>query len=195
MRCSSLPVVVVLLLAAVITTTATHAQESTPTGDPNQLRLRLRPLPESTRRVWLETDPDGHETFVLLKLDGSSERLTPAELAHRLAEENRHRTWLYALLNITSTTGVLWVVLGLAGQVLFTGRMVLQWLVSERNRRSVVPVGFWWMSLGGATMLLVYFVWRRDIVGVLGQSTGWFIYVRNLVLIYHRSGADGDTTG
>ena len=62
--------------------------------------------------------------------------------------------------------------------------MLVQWLASERNRRSVVPVGFWWMSLGGATLLLVYFVWRKDVVGVLGQATGWLIYVRNLSLIY-----------
>jgi lipid-A-disaccharide synthase-like uncharacterized protein len=65
--------------------------------------------------------------------------------------------------------------LGLLGQVLFTGRMLVQWLASEKQKRSVVPVAFWWMSLIGATMLLVYFTWRRDIVGVLGQATGWFI--------------------
>ena len=95
------------------------------------------------------------------------------------------RGLLYRLLNITSPIGIAWVALGLVGQVLFTLRMVFQWLVSERRKRSVVPVGFWWMSLGGASMLLVYFAWRRDIVGILGQSTGWLIYVRNLWLIYH----------
>ena len=62
--------------------------------------------------------------------------------------------------------------------------MLIQWLASERERRSVVPVVFWWMSLGGATMLMVYFVWRKDIVGILGQSLGWFIYARNLSFIY-----------
>ncbi|HHQ49151.1 MAG TPA: hypothetical protein ENK19_09765 [Acidobacteria bacterium] len=82
----------------------------------------------------------------------------------------------------------MWVALGLLGQVLFTGRMVVQWLVSEKRKRSVVPVIFWWMSLGGATMLLIYFLWRKDIVGVLGQSTGWFIYSRNLWLIYRHPG-------
>ncbi|MGD8441818.1 MAG: lipid-A-disaccharide synthase N-terminal domain-containing protein [Holophagae bacterium] len=80
--------------------------------------------------------------------------------------------------------GIAWVVLGLLGQVVFAGRMIVQWLISERSRRSVVPVAFWWMSLAGASMLLVYFLWRRDIVGVLGQCTGWIIYLRNLVLIY-----------
>ena len=78
--------------------------------------------------------------------------------------------------------------LGFLGQLLFTGRMLVQWLVSERHRRSIVPPIFWWMSLAGASMLLTYFVWRRDIVGVLGQATGWMIYSRNLWLIY-RTGA------
>jgi lipid-A-disaccharide synthase-like uncharacterized protein len=91
------------------------------------------------------------------------------------------------VLNITGPAGIAWVAMGLLGQVLFTGRMILQWLTSERARRSVVPVGFWWMSLAGASMLLAYFVWRRDIVGVLGQSAGWMIYSRNLWLIYRRS--------
>ncbi|MEM1446835.1 MAG: lipid-A-disaccharide synthase N-terminal domain-containing protein [Planctomycetota bacterium] len=90
---------------------------------------------------------------------------------------------LFALFNITTWFGVLWVALGLLGQVLFTGRMLVQWLASEKEKRSVVPPIFWYMSLAGATMLLVYFVWRKDIVGVLGQSTGWAIYARNVYLI------------
>ena len=90
---------------------------------------------------------------------------------------------LFALFNITTWFGVLWVALGLLGQVLFTGRMLVQWLASEKEKRSVVPPMFWYMSLAGATMLLVYFVWRKDIVGVLGQSTGWAIYARNVYLI------------
>ncbi|MEO1236901.1 MAG: lipid-A-disaccharide synthase N-terminal domain-containing protein [Planctomycetota bacterium] len=90
------------------------------------------------------------------------------------------------MLNITTAAGVAWVALGLLGQVLFTARMLVQWLASERQQRSVVPPVFWWLSLVGATMLLVYFVWRKDIVGVLGQSTGWAIYARNLALIYKR---------
>ncbi|MEM9914667.1 MAG: lipid-A-disaccharide synthase N-terminal domain-containing protein [Planctomycetota bacterium] len=107
---------------------------------------------------------------------------------------------LFALFNITTWFGVLWVALGLLGQVLFTGRMLVQWLASEKEKRSVVPPMFWYMSLAGATMLLVYFVWRKDIVGVLGQSTGWAIYARNVYLIRHhritatRSTAAADET-
>ena len=77
------------------------------------------------------------------------------------------------------------------GQVLFTGRMVVQWIASEKAQRSVIPTAFWWMSLGGATMLIIYFIWRVDIVGIVGQATGWFIYVRNLWFIYGASGEDG----
>jgi lipid-A-disaccharide synthase-like uncharacterized protein len=100
-------------------------------------------------------------------------------------EQALHGT-LYKLLNITTPWGFLWVTLGFAGQALFTFRMVLQWLVSEKQKRSVVPVGFWWGSLFGGLMLLVYFCWRKDIVGIVGQSTGAFVYARNLVLIYRR---------
>ena len=76
-----------------------------------------------------------------------------------------------------------WAYIGIIAQALFTARFVVQWLASEKSRRSVIPISFWWMSLIGSTMLLVYFIWRRDIVGIIGQATGWVIYIRNLVLI------------
>src|SRR5262245_21382891 len=95
-----------------------------------------------------------------------------------------HASWIYKVMNITSPWGILWVSVGFLGQALFTFRMVLQWLVSEKHKKSVVPVGFWWGSLFGGLMLLLYFCWRKDIVGIVGQSTGAFIYARNLVLIY-----------
>ncbi|MEL7237889.1 MAG: lipid-A-disaccharide synthase N-terminal domain-containing protein [Planctomycetota bacterium] len=81
----------------------------------------------------------------------------------------------------------MWISVGLLGQVLFTGRMLVQWIVSEKAKRSTVPPVFWWMSLIGASMLLSYFIWRRDIVGVLGQAAGWGIYLRNLWMIYRPS--------
>jgi len=58
--------------------------------------------------------------------------------------------------------------------------------VSEKQRESVVPEAFWWLSLVGGVFLFVYFVWRQDIVGVLGQSSGVVIYARNLWLIRKR---------
>ncbi len=152
-------------------------------GHESALRLRLKPLPEGVRRIRLEASDDGEHRFVLVNLDGTEERLTPDAFASRLDHDHHNRRRLYSLLNITSPIGIAWVVLGLAGQVLFAGRMIVQWVVSERRQRSTVPVAFWWMSLGGASMLLAYFIWRRDIVGILGQGTGWLIYCRNLWLI------------
>lgn len=130
---------------------------------------------------------DGGTGFIVKRLGSGSDRLlTPEEFAELVLRQQSARGWLNVVLNITSPAGMIWVALGLGGQILFTGRMVVQWIVSEKRRRSTIPVSFWWMSLIGATMLLIYFVWRRDIVGILGQATGWFIYVRNLTLIYAR---------
>ncbi|MEZ5966218.1 MAG: lipid-A-disaccharide synthase N-terminal domain-containing protein [Planctomycetota bacterium] len=96
------------------------------------------------------------------------------------------QNWLFRVFNITSWTGLAWVTLGFVGQMLFLARMLVQWLASEKEQRSIVPVGFWWLSLVGGAMLFAYFVWRRDIVGVLGQTTGVVVYARNLRLIYKR---------
>jgi lipid-A-disaccharide synthase-like uncharacterized protein len=90
---------------------------------------------------------------------------------------------LLGFFNITGWANFVWVAVGLGGQIAFFGRMLVQWVVSESRRQSVVPELFWWLSLGGGVCLFTYFVWRVDIVGVLGQSTGIVIYARNLRLI------------
>lgn len=117
----------------------------------------------------------------------STEEFT--EELHSRRPEGR-RGWLYGALNVTGVAGFFWVGLGLLGQALFTGRMVVQWLASEKAKRSVIPTAFWWMSLGGATMLIIYFIWRVDIVGIVGQATGWFIYIRNLWFIHGKPDED-----
>lgn len=113
--------------------------------------------------------------------------LVPAEAWLRALEaaeaEQRAHGFLYVLFNVTQPWSFVWVAVGFAGQALFTLRMLLQWYASERERRSVIPVGFWWGSLFGGLLLLVYFAWRKDIVGIVGQSTGLIVYARNLVLI------------
>ena len=76
-----------------------------------------------------------------------------------------------------------WIVLGLIAQALFMMRFVVQWIASERAKRSVVPVAFWFFSLGGGLLLLVYAIQREDPVFILGQALGLFIYIRNLWLI------------
>ena len=136
------------------------------------------------------------ETAEGLRYQFGDTLLTPAEFTDQLHDRrpDGRRGWLYGALNITGVTGLFWVGLGLFGQVLFTGRMVVQWLASEREKRSVIPNAFWWMSLGGATMLIIYFIWRVDIVGIIGQSTGWFIYVRNLWFIYGKPSEDPPRT-
>ncbi|MBS0151476.1 MAG: lipid-A-disaccharide synthase N-terminal domain-containing protein [Nitrospira sp.] len=85
------------------------------------------------------------------------------------------------------TTEAIWVGIGFFGQALFFGRWVVQWLASERNAESRVPVSFWYMSLIGGLITLAYAIYRQDPVFISGQGVGTFVYVRNLVLI-HRAG-------
>ena len=78
-----------------------------------------------------------------------------------------------------------WVVLGFAAQACFTMRFVVQWVASERAKRSVVPVAFWFFSLFGGTLLLIYAIQRQDPVFIAGQGMGLVIYLRNLWLIFN----------
>ena len=73
--------------------------------------------------------------------------------------------------------------IGFLGQAFFFFFFFWQWVVSEREKRSVIPVSFWYFSLLGSFFLLAYAILRRDIVFIVGQSTGSVIYVRNLYLI------------
>ena len=77
----------------------------------------------------------------------------------------------------------LWVLFGFIAQVMFMARFLVQWIASERARRSVVPTAFWFFSNAGGTLLLIYAIYREDPVFILGQGAGLFIYIRNLTLI------------
>ena len=77
-----------------------------------------------------------------------------------------------------------WTLLGFAAQSLFMMRFVVQWLASERARKSVLPVAFWFFSVGGGFLLLIYAIQREDPVFIAGQGLGLFIYLRNLWLIW-----------
>jgi lipid-A-disaccharide synthase-like uncharacterized protein len=92
--------------------------------------------------------------------------------------------WLMNMLHVDSMTELWWVIFGLLAQLMFTGRFIVQWIASERQRDSVVPVAFWYFSLAGGLMLFSYAVYRHDPVFILGQSLGVFIYSRNLWLIH-----------
>ena len=75
------------------------------------------------------------------------------------------------------------LLLGFCGQGLFFGRFLVQWIASERQGRSVVPTAFWYFSIGGGGLLLVYAILKKDPVFILGQGLGFFIYLRNLYFI------------
>lgn len=79
--------------------------------------------------------------------------------------------------------------LGMLGQVLFFSRFLVQWIASEKKRKSVVPLSFWYLSIGGGFLLLLYALWRKDPVITLGQLVGLFVYVRNLILIRRHASA------
>lgn len=93
------------------------------------------------------------------------------------------RNWIFRWLNITSWVNLVWIGIGLFGQVVFSGRMLLQWITSERHRKSVIGESFWWFSLIGGVTLFSYFVWRQDPVAILGQASGIVIYARNIRLL------------
>lgn len=77
----------------------------------------------------------------------------------------------------------IWLIIGLVGQGIFSARFIVQWLVSEREKKSVIPIAFWYLSLLGGITLFMYAVYKRDPVFIIGQCSGVFIYSRNLYLI------------
>ncbi len=86
------------------------------------------------------------------------------------------------MTNLTSTEIII-LVIGFAGQAMFFMRFFVQWLYSEKHRRSLIPTAFWYFSLAGSFLLLTYAIIKKDPVFIVGQSTGFIIYTRNLVLI------------
>ncbi|MFO1427997.1 MAG: lipid-A-disaccharide synthase N-terminal domain-containing protein [Steroidobacteraceae bacterium] len=85
---------------------------------------------------------------------------------------------------MASGDSLTWIVIGFAGQALFTARFFVQWIASERARQSIIPMTFWYFSLFGGLVLLGYALHKRDPVFIVGQATGVFVYLRNLYLIY-----------
>jgi lipid-A-disaccharide synthase-like uncharacterized protein len=77
-----------------------------------------------------------------------------------------------------------WNILGIFGQALFASRFLIQWFKSEMERRSVIPLAFWYCSLGGGVLLLTYAIYREEPVFIAGQAFGLIVYVRNLYLIF-----------
>lgn len=132
----------------------------------------------TTFRLWIKGGPNPPRTM--------SQHEATAMLGESVVQQTlgTQRNWVFRTFNITSWVSVVWVGLGLIGQLAFSGRMVLQWIVSEKQRKSVISESFWWFSLFGGLLLFSYFVWRQDPVALLGQASGIVIYSRNLRLIY-----------
>jgi lipid-A-disaccharide synthase-like uncharacterized protein len=85
-------------------------------------------------------------------------------------------------------------IFGIAAQFLFAARFIVQWLASERAGRSVMPLAFWFFSVGGGILTLIYGLIRREPVIILGQGLSIFIYIRNLMLIFReRDNASAET--
>lgn len=77
-----------------------------------------------------------------------------------------------------------WLAFGLAAQLAFAARFLVQWIASERAGKSVVPMAFWFFSIAGGTMTLIYGLVKREPVIILGQLLSNIIYVRNVMLIF-----------
>jgi lipid-A-disaccharide synthase-like uncharacterized protein len=86
----------------------------------------------------------------------------------------------------------LWLGIGFLGQAMFSMRFLIQWFQSERQRRSIIPVAFWYFSILGGVTLLAYAIYRQDPVFILGQGAGLVIYARNLYFIRRESKLDPD---
>ena len=83
-----------------------------------------------------------------------------------------------------STTDLIWVGVGVFAQIMFTMRFLVQWIASEKARRSVVPELFWYFSLGGGVLLFAYAFYRFDPVFMLGQGMGLVIYASNVYFVW-----------
>tara|TARA_B100000575_G_scaffold179482_1_gene143996 strand:+ start:728 stop:1024 length:297 start_codon:yes stop_codon:yes gene_type:complete len=88
--------------------------------------------------------------------------------------------------NQLSNVELIFLIIGFTGQGLFASRFIVQWIYSENKGESVIPLSFWYLSIFGGIGLLIYAIFRKDPVIILGQSFGILIYLRNLILIYKK---------
>lgn len=90
------------------------------------------------------------------------------------------------LMHSELTSEQIWLGIGFFGQAMFFGRFFVQWLASEKAKKSVIPNSFWYFSIVGGVIVLVYSIYRKDPVFIAGQSIGVFIYLRNLYFIHRK---------
>ncbi|MDC3177025.1 lipid-A-disaccharide synthase N-terminal domain-containing protein [Pelagibacteraceae bacterium] len=87
-------------------------------------------------------------------------------------------------LNNLSYNEILWVTFGTLGQVIFFSRWLIQWISSERHKKSVIPVAFWWCSFFGGLITLIYAHHIKSFPFMLAQAIGILVYSRNILLIH-----------
>ncbi|MGD0461746.1 MAG: lipid-A-disaccharide synthase N-terminal domain-containing protein [Tepidisphaeraceae bacterium] len=139
-------------------------------------------LADTKAQVYLQRDAAGRYQYFIWHPGGATDKVTAEQLSDQLYRAGASGG-IAPYLGTASRSVLIWLGVGLFGQVLFTGRMVVQWIASERKGSSIVPPMFWWMSLVGSLLLLAYFLWRRDPIGLLGQAFGSFVYLRNILWI------------
>jgi len=83
-----------------------------------------------------------------------------------------------------SAADLIWMSIGVLGQLMFAGRFIVQWIASEKAKRSVMPVTFWYLSIIGGLIVLAYGIRSLEPVIILGQLPGVVVYSRNLWLIH-----------
>ena len=140
---------VLALVAAALVFDAREVAAGTPAGVV-EIDLKQRLQDVELRR----------ENAELIVVDAAGRSVRGDEWLEELAsaqETQRGAGVLYGLVNITKPAGFLWVAIGFLGQAAFTFRMLLQWWASEKAGRSVIPIAFWYGSLAGGVLLLVYF--------------------------------------
>ena len=90
------------------------------------------------------------------------------------------------MISLQNINPNVWLAVGFLGQSCFFLRFFIQWLVSERKKKSTIPIIFWYLSLLGAFFVMIYAIHRRDPVFIVGQGVGLLVYTRNLIFIYSR---------
>ncbi len=143
-------------------------------------------LSDRLSMIPVEEGPDGDLIVIYDRPDFQKTYRADEFLAEVQKRQADNEGWrgLFNALDITSWASLCWIAFGFGAQAVFMSRMVIQWLASEKARSSVVPPAFWWLSLLGASMLIIYYIWRKDPVSILAQGFGWSIYLRNLWFIY-----------
>lgn len=175
-----------IALAGLLGGTAAGAEERPPT--PEELNALLQKAAQAYGR--------GDAAEARRELRAALGRLSPQDFQRRLLHvsqlhDDGRASQASSALHMAAQmlTPWLWFAVGLLGQAIFCARFVVQWLASERHKRSVVPVSFWYLSICGSLILLAYALSRWDPVFILAYVLNSMIYVRNLMLIHRRRDA------